>query len=96
LWRRARGIGLRSNWRCCRAGLGSNSIEGTIRRGEDGLSWIAGGHGEFDPTSAAFGRLFLFERRMQIIPCVIDLFHGDVMFAEVNRTDPLAAYEALG
>jgi hypothetical protein len=31
---------------------------------------------------------------MQIVPRVVDLFRGDVMFAEVHRTDPVADYEA--
>lgn len=30
------------------------------------------------------------------VPRVVDLFHGDVMFAEVHRTDPVADYRALG
>lgn len=29
-------------------------------------------------------------------PRVVDLFHGDVMFAEVHRTDPVADYRSLG
>jgi hypothetical protein len=33
---------------------------------------------------------------MQIIPCAVDLFHGDMMFAKVHRTDPVADYKALG
>lgn len=33
---------------------------------------------------------------MQIIPRVVDIFHRDVMFAEVHRTDPVADYRALG
>jgi len=31
-----------------------------------------------------------------IIPRVVDIYHGDVMFAEVHRTDPVADYKALG
>ena len=30
------------------------------------------------------------------IPRVVDIYHGDVMFAEVHRTDPVADYKALG
>lgn len=30
------------------------------------------------------------------VPRVIDLFHGDVMFSEVNRTDPISDYRSLG
>lgn len=29
-------------------------------------------------------------------PRVVDIYHGDVMFAEVHRTDPVADYRALG
>lgn len=29
------------------------------------------------------------------IPRVVDLYHGDVMFAEVHRTDPVADYKGL-
>lgn len=32
--------------------VGSSGIEGTMGRGEDGLVWTAGGHGELDPTNA--------------------------------------------
>ena len=30
------------------------------------------------------------------IPRVVEIYHGDVMFAEVHRTDPVADYKALG
>jgi hypothetical protein len=33
---------------------------------------------------------------MQIIPCDVDLFHGELMFTEVHRTDPVADCKALG
>jgi lysozyme len=46
-----------------------------------------------DPTASAGAPAL--SKTSQVSPRVVDLYHGDVMFSEVHRTDPISDYRAL-